>query len=98
MLKVRSRAAARFKCPRHPRQQYGNPGALPASCDACHAIAAVHRALCALEQAQERAARWSGMPPELHYAKGDKSASQSDRKPDSEVLALALPARTETKR
>lgn len=61
MLKVGSRAARRYKCPKHPRQQYDYEGALPASCDACHTIAAVLKAVRALDAAGQRAGRWQSI-------------------------------------
>lgn len=57
MLKVH-RVSGRYKCPRHPNQQYDNPGAVPASCEACHAIAAVQAALVRLGEAERRAYNW----------------------------------------
>jgi hypothetical protein len=50
MLKLQSRPDGTYQWPRHPRQQYGDPEALSASCDSCRVIWCVKAALRFLER------------------------------------------------
>ncbi len=55
MLKVRFRPAERYKCPRHPRQQYAKGHISPPGCEVCEAIWQVVHALEKLDRVQRRA-------------------------------------------
>ncbi len=60
MLKLISRRAASYKCPRHPRMTYEDWGKLPASCPACHDIYKVAQASAELERRARAAERAIG--------------------------------------
>jgi hypothetical protein len=69
VLKIERRPSMRYKCPRHPRQQYESEGALPASCSTCHAIWRVKAALLTLDAAERVAFRYAVAPYRVGLAK-----------------------------